>query len=119
MRDAIYGIFHVADPTGSMTMRFPTWVSGWHAPLLKLTKASIIANRDDTHTLHRPVDDLFAQLQERLTSGVDGPAAFRILLIDVADYSDRALETLQKIGVPSGTPFSTFLHSFRIVVAIR
>ena len=36
------------------------------------------------------VNDLFAQLQERLASGVDGPAAFRILLIDVTDYFDRA-----------------------------
>ena len=76
MRDALSGIFYVADPSGSVTMRSPTWVSGWHTPLLKLTKASIIANRDDTHILHRFIDDLFAQLQERLASGVDGPAAF-------------------------------------------
>ena len=90
MRDALSGIFDVADPSGSVTMRFPTWVSGWHTLLLKLTKASIIANRDDTHTLHRLIDDLFAQLQERLASGVDGPAAFETLLTDVADYFDRA-----------------------------
>ena len=62
MRDALSGIFDVAGPSGSVTMRSPTWVSGWHAPLLKLTKASIVANRDDTHTLHRLIDDLFAQL---------------------------------------------------------
>ena len=53
---------------------------------------------------------------------MDGPAAFRTLLIDVADYFDRAprgaaLEALQKFGIPSGTPFSTFLRSFRVVVA--
>ena len=107
MYDALFGIFDVADP--SFTVRSPTWVSGWHAPLLKLTKASTIANHDDTHTLHRLVDDLFAQLQERLTSEIDGPAGFRTLLIDVADYFDRAprgvaLETLQKFGVPSDTP---------------
>ena len=81
-----------------------------------------MANRDDTHTLHRLVDDLFAQLQERLASGVDGPAAFRTRLIDVTDYFDRAprgaaLETLQKFGVPSGTPFSSYLRPFRVVVA--
>ena len=103
-------------------MRSPIWVPGWHAPLLKLTKASIMTNRDDTHTLHRLVEDLFAQLQERLASGVDGPAAFRTLLIDVTDYFDRAprgasLETLQKFGVPFGTPFSNYLRSFRVVVA--
>ena len=122
MRDALSGIFDVADPSGSVTMRSPIWVSGWHAPLLKLTKASIISNRDDTHILHRLIDDIFAQLQERLASGVDGPAAFGTLLTDLADYFDRAprgegLATLQQFGVPSGTPFSNFLRSFRIVVA--
>ena len=103
-------------------MRSSIWVPGWHAPLLKLTKASIMANRDDTHTLHRLVDDLFAQLQERLASGMDGPAAFRTLLIVVTDYFDRAprgaaLETLQKFGAPSGTPFSKYLCSFRVVTS--
>ena len=80
------------------------------------------ANRDDTHTLHRLIDDISAQLQERLASGVDGPAAFGALLTDVADYFGRALRgaalaTLQKLGVPSGTPFSSFLRLFRLVVA--
>ena len=108
MRDALSGIFYVADPSGSVTMRSPTWVSGWHAPLLKLTKASIIANRDDTHILHRLIAGLFAQLQERLASGVDGPAAFGTLMTDVADYFDwtprgAALATLQQFGEPSGT----------------
>ena len=122
MNDALSGISDVADPPGSVTLRFLIWVPSWHAPLLKLTKASTMANRDDTHTLHRLVDDLFAQLQERLASGVDGPAAFRTLLIDVTDYFDRAprgaaLETLQKFGVPSGTPFSNYLRSFRVGVA--
>ena len=112
----------MADPSGSVTMRSPTWVSDWHAPLLKLRKASITANRNDAHILHRLIDDLFAQLQERLAPGVDGPAAFGILLTDVTDYCDRAprgaaLATLQQFGVPSGTPFSSFLRSFRIVVA--
>ena len=122
MCDALSGIFDVADASGSVTMRSPSWISGWHAPLLKLTKASIVPNRDDTHTLHRLVDDPFAQLQEMLASGVDGPAAFRTLLTDVTDYFDRAprgaaLETLQKFGVPSETPFSNYLRSFRVVVA--
>ena len=53
---------------------------------------------------------------------MDGPAAFRTLLIDVTDYFDRAprgasLETLQKFGVPSGTLFSNCLRSFGVVVA--
>ena len=61
-------------------------------------------------------------LQGRLASGVDGPAAFWILLIDVTDYFDRAprgaaLEILQKFGVPSETLFSNYLRSFRVVVA--
>ena len=124
MRDALSGIFDVADPSGSVTMRSPTWVSGWHAPLLKLTKASIVPNRDDAHTLHRLVDDLFAQLRERLASGVEVPTAFRALLTDVADCCDRgpcgaALATLQKFSVPYGTPFSSFLRSFRVEVASR
>ena len=122
MRDALSGIFDVADPSGSVTMRSLTWVLGWHALLLKPTGASTSANRDDKHTLHRLIDDLFAQLQERLASGVDGPAAFGTLVTDAADYFDRAprgatLATLQKLGVPSVTPFSSFLRSFRAVVA--
>ena len=116
-------IFYLADPSDSVTMRSPTWVSGWHAPLLKLTKTSIIANRDDTHTLNRLIDDLFAQLQERLAC-VDKPVAFGTLLTDIAVYFDRAsrgaaLATLQRFGIPSGTPFSSFLRSFRVVVASR
>ena len=122
MRDALSGIFDVADPTGTVTMDSPIWVSGWNAPLLKLTKAAINANRDDTHDLHRLVDDLFSQLQERLSSGTGGPAAFKILLSDFADYFDRAprgaaLETLQKFGVRTGTPFSSYLRALRVVVA--
>ena len=110
MRDALSGIFAVAGPWGSVTMRSPSWVSSWHAPLLKLTKVLIVPNRNDTHSLHRLVDDLFAQLQERLASGVDGPGAFETLLTDVADHFDRAprgaaLASLQKFGVPSGTTF--------------
>ena len=81
-----------------------------------------MVNRDDTHTRHRLVDDIFVQLQERLASGMDGPAAFRTLLIDVTGYFDRAprgaaLETLQKFGVRSGMLFSNYLRSFRVVVA--
>ena len=120
--EVLSGMFDVADPSGSVTMRSPSWVSGWHAPFLKLTKASIVPNRDDTHSLHRLVDDLFAQLQERLASGVDGPGAFKTLLTDVADHFDRAsrgaaLASLQTFGVPSGTPFSSFLRSFRVMIA--
>ena len=93
-----------------------------HAPLLKLTKASIIPNRDDSHALHRLVDNLFAQLQERLACDVDGPAAFRAFLIDVADDFDRAprgaaSETLHRFEVLSGMPFSSYVCSFRVVVA--
>ena len=103
-------------------MRPPTWVSGWHAPLLKLMKAYMVPNRNDTRTLHRLVDDLFAQLQERLASGVDGPGAFRTLLTDVVDHFHRAprgaaLASLQKFGVPSGTPFLSLLRYFRVMVA--
>ena len=121
-RDALSGIFDVADPIGTVTMNSPVWVPGWHAPLLKLTKAAINANRDDTHDLHRLVDDLFFQLQERITTGSSGPAAFKLLLVDFADHFDRAprgaaLETLQKFGVRTGTPFSSYLRALRVVVA--
>ena len=122
MRDALSGIFDVADPTGTVTMDSPVWVSGWNAPLLKLTKAAINANRDDTHDLHRLVDDLFSQLQEKLSSGIGGPAAFKTLLTDFADYFDRAprgaaLATLQNFGVRTGTPFASYLRALRVVVA--
>ena len=122
IRDALSGIFDVADPTGTMTVNSPVWVPGWHAPLLKLTKAAINVNRDDTHDLHRLVDDLFSQLQERMMTGSSGPAAFKILLADFANYFDRAprgaaLETLQKFGVRTGMPFSSYLRTLRVVVA--
>ena len=122
MRDALSGIFDVADPTGTVTMNSPAWVPGWHVPLLELTTAAINANRDDAHDLHRLVDDLFSQLQDKITTGSSGPAAFKILLANFADYFDRAprgaaLETLQKFGVRTGTPFSSYLRARRVVVA--
>ena len=122
MRDALSGIFDVADLTGTVTMNCPVWVPGWLAPLLKLTKAAINANRDDTHDLHHLVDNLFSQLQGRMMTGSSGPAAFKISLTDLADYFDRAprgaaLDTLQKFGVRTGTPFSSYLRTLRVVVA--
>ena len=122
MRDTLSGIFDVTVPTGTVTMNSPVWVPGWHAPRLKLTKAVIYANRDNTHGLHRLVDDLFSQIQEGVVTGSSGPAAFMILLADFADYFDRAprgaaLETLQKFGVRTGTPFSSYLRTLRVVVA--
>ena len=122
MRDALSGIFDVADSTGTVTMDSPVWVFGRHAPLLKLTKAAINANHDDTHDLHRLVDDLFLQIQERLSSGSGGPAAFKILLTNLADYFDQAprgfaLETLEKFGVRTETPFLPYLRALRVVVA--
>ena len=100
MRDALSGISDVTDPTGTVTINSPVWIPGWHAPLLKLVKAAINGNRDDTHDLHRLVDDVFSQLQERMSSGSSGPDAFKILLADFGDFFDRAprgaaLETLQ------------------------
>ena len=122
IRDALSGIFDVSDPSGTVTLNSPIWIPGWHAPLLKLVKASIHGNRDDTHDLHRLVDDLFSQLQERISSGSSGPDAFRVLLADFGDFFDRAprgaaLETLQKFGVRTGTPFSSYLRALRVVVA--
>ena len=45
-----------------------------------------------------------------------------MFLADVTDYFDRtprgaALETLQKFGVRSGTPFPSYLRAFRVVIA--
>ena len=122
IRDALSGIFDVADPTGTVTMNSPVWVPEWHAPLLKLTKAALNVNRDDTCDLHRLVDDMFSQLQDRITTGSSGPAVFKILLADFPDYFDRAtrgaaLETLQKFGVRTGTPFSSYSRALRVVVA--
>ena len=121
MGDALSGIFDVTDPSGIVTLDSPAWVPGWHAPLLRLTKSTIRANHDDTHDLHRLVDDLFAQLQERITKGASGPAAFKVLSTELADYFERsprgaALETLQKFRVRTGTPFSNYLRAFRVVV---
>ena len=122
MYDVLSCIINVADPSDSVTVRSPTWILGWHASLLKLTKASKFPNRDDAHALHPLVDDLFAQLQEQLASGVNAPAAFRALLIALADYFDRAprgtaVATLQRFGVPFVTPFLSHLHYFRVAVA--
>ena len=122
MRDALSGIFDDADPTGTVTMNSPVWIPSWHSPLLELTKAAINANRDDTHDLHRLVDDLFSQLQERMMTGSSEPAVFKTLLADFSNYFDRAprgasLETLQKFGVRTGMPFSSYLRTLRVVVA--
>ena len=122
IRDALSGIFDVVHPTGTVTMKSPVLVPGWHAPFLNLTKAAINANRDDTHDLHRLVDDLFSQLQESMMTGSTGPAAFKILLVDFADYFNRAprgaaRETLQKFGVRTGTPFSSYLRTLRVIVS--
>ena len=122
MCDALSGIFDVADPSGTVTLTSPVWVPGWHAPLLKSTKVVIAPNRDDTHDMHRLIDDLFSQLQERMTSGASGPVAFKTLLTDFADYFDRtprgaALATLQNFVVRIGTPFASYLRALRVVVA--
>lgn len=55
MRDALYVIFDVPDPSRTVTLESPAWVPGWHAPLLKYTKSVIYANRNDTYDLHRLV----------------------------------------------------------------
>ena len=78
IRDALSGIFDVADPTGTVTLDLPKLVRGWHAPLLNLVKASIHANRDEIHHLHRLVGDLLVKLQERLTNGSSGPTRSRL-----------------------------------------
>ena len=87
IRGALSGIFDVADPSGTVTLTSPVWVPGWHAPLLKLTKAAIAPNRDDTHDLHRLIDDLFSQVQARMTSDASGPVAFKTLLTDLPTTS--------------------------------
>ena len=122
MRDALSGIFDVADPTGVVTLTSPVWVPGWHAPLLKLTKVAISPNRDDIHDLHRLVDYLFSQLQERMTAGSSGPETFKTLLADFADYFNRAphgaaLATFQNFGVRTETPFASYLRALRVVMA--
>ena len=57
-----------------------------------------------------------------MTSGSSGPAAFKTLLADFADYFDRvprgaALASLQSSGVCTGTPFASYLRALRVVVA--
>lgn len=98
MRDALSGIFDVADPSGIVTLAIPAWVSGYHSPLITLTKYAIHANRDDTYDLHRFVY-LFAKLHERMTKGASGSAAFKVLLTELADYFDPA---------PRGAALETF-----------
>lgn len=120
IRDAFSRIFDVADPTGAVTLDSPAWVPGWHAPLLKLIKDAI--NAKDIHHLHRLDDDLFAELQDRLASRTGASSAFKMLLSNVADYFDRAarqaaLETLRRFSVCTGTPLSSYLWAFRVVVA--
>ena len=86
-------------------------------PPFKILQSFHNANRDDTNDLHRLVDDFFVHLQERLISELSGPAAFKMLPTDNTDYFDAALETLQKFGVRTGTPFSSYLRAFRAFVA--
>ena len=56
-----------------------------------------------------------------MTTGFSGCPAFKILLADFSDYFDRAprgaaRKTLQKFGVRTGTPFSSYLRTLRVVV---
>lgn len=79
-------------------------------------------NRDNTRDLHRLVDGLFEQLQERMTKGVRGPATFKVYFTELADYFNRApgraaLKTLQTFGVPTGTSFSSYLRAFGVAVS--
>lgn len=115
MRDALSGIFDIGDASGTVILDSPAWFPGWHVTLLKLAKSAIHANRDDTH-------DLLIQFQERMMDGPSGPAAFKALFTELAHYFDPtphgdALETLQTFGVIIGTPFSSYLRAFRVVVA--
>lgn len=110
MRDCLSGIFNFTDPTGTVTFDSPAWVSGWNVPLLKLTKPVIHAHRDDTHDLHHLVDELFAQLQEKMSSGESGPAAFKIpsktsRIVLIARYVKLALRYYRNLALRMGCPF--------------
>ena len=53
---------------------------------------------------------------------MSGPAAFKMFLADMTFYFDRAprraaLGTRQKFGVRTGTPFSSYLRAFCVVLA--
>ena len=87
-----------------------------------LTKASNCSNRDNIDDLHRLVEDLLSQLQERVNSGVQRPAAFRILLTGFVDNFDRSpggvtLETPTTVGGPTRTSSSSYQRSFRVILA--
>lgn len=71
-------------------MNTPVWVSSWHAPLLKLTRAAVHANRDKALDPPRLVGGLFAPLKDQLNSISIGPVAFKIMLTFVANYFVRA-----------------------------
>ena len=90
IRDALSGISNVPDSVGAVTLESPTWVPGWHAPLLMVMKDVFPLDHDDTHDLHRLVDELFRQLQERMISGTSGSAEFKMLLSDLAENFHRA-----------------------------
>lgn len=80
-RDALSDICFVADPLGAVTL---------DARLLKMTKSAILVNCDDIHDPRRHVADLFPRLQDRLTLGVSGLTAFKIILTEIVDYFDHA-----------------------------
>lgn len=84
-------------------------------------KSVIHANRSGIHDLHRLVNDLFAQLQETLTSGTSGPTAFNVALTELADRFVHApcgvdLEALKAFSVHTDSPFSSYRRAFRVVV---
>lgn len=60
MRDALSGMFNVADLLGTVTLDSPAWVPGLYALPLNLTESVKHANRDDTYDLHCLVDGVFA-----------------------------------------------------------
>ena len=66
--------------------------------------------------------NLFAQLEERMTKGASEPAAFKVRLTERADFfrsnTPRSCPgDATEFGVRTGTPFSSYLLAFRVVVA--
>lgn len=77
---------------------------------------------EDTHDLHRFVDDLFTQPEKKLGTSSSGSAAYKLRQTDCGNNFNQAprgaaLGILQRFGVPPVTPFSVYLCSLWMVIA--
>ena len=98
------------------------YVRGWDRPLEKALVSAIAPGKPSTIDFTVSINEYFEQVRRELDQGSSGPSAFRLLLRLLADQFDsgdnqESFLRLQSFGVSDGTPFSTYLRAFRLLVS--